>query len=265
MTDGKKIYSIRRQKEKNTQQGKRFLIFACVVIFLVFLILVYENFFNIKKIDILGIDKSELSYDEILSCSGVEKGDNLFRVKKSRVEEKLLATYSYIDTVTISKKFPTTLVIDVDVHTPAMLVELGEDHFLLAPDTKVLKVLEEGEEVPDGVCKIETNGIDECIQGELLKFENEEDASVLVEIYRAFQDVGIANRLTWLDTRNKFDIDAVVEKRFEIIFGSNEGKEAKAELLSQVLAGDIWTDASGIIDVSDSREAIVRLTGSAAN
>ncbi len=265
MTDGKKIYSIRRQKEKNSQQGKRFFVFACAVIFIVFLILVYENFFNIKKINVTGSFGEEFSYEEILDVSGVETGDNLFRVDKSEVEENLLLSYSYIDKVTVSKKFPATLVIDVQVHTPAMLVELGEDAFLLAHDTKVLQVLSEGEEVPAGVCKIETNGIDECIQGKLVKFENEEEAEILIEIYKAFADAGIAERLTYLDTRNKFDIDAVVEGRFKIIFGSNEGKEAKAELLSQVLTGDIWTDASGIIDVSDSREATVRLTGSAAN
>lgn len=265
MTDGKKIYSIRRQKERNTQQGKRFLVFACAVIFVVFLILVYENFFNVKKVRVTGDFTQEFSGDDILAQSGVEIGDNLFRVNKKEVEQRLLSKFSCIDKVTISKKFPATLILDVDVYTPAMLLQLGEDCYILSHDTKVLKVLGEGEEIPVGVCKIEANSIDECVEGEFVKFENEEEAEILIEIYSAFEKAGIAKRLTYLDTRNKFDIDAVVENRFEIVFGSSEGKEAKTELLSQVLQGDIWTDASGIIDVSDSREATVRLTGSAAN
>jgi hypothetical protein len=31
------------------------------------------------------------------------------------------------------------------------------------------------------------------------------------------------------------------------------------------MSGDIWTDSSGIVDISDAREAAVRFTGSVAN
>ena len=71
--------------------------------------------------------------------------------------------------------------------------------------------------------------------------------------------------LTTLDVVDKFNIKATLDDRFEIVFGTYEEADAKVSLLSAVMIGDLWTDASGIIDVSDSREAAVRLTGSAAN
>ncbi len=265
MTDGRKMRTIRAQAERNSKNGRNFFIFAVIVIFFAFMIFVFCNFFNVKKISVEGLENTAWSEEEIVACTGVKKGDNLFRVNSGEVLEKLYREYPYIKEAEVTKKFPSTLKVSLTFDTPALFAGLGEDVFLLSSDGKVLDALGEGEEIPDGVCEIKLPSVAECFVGETIVFREKEQFDTLIEVYNAFLDSGIAGRLTFLDVTNKFDVDAVVENRFEIIFGTWEAADAKAKLLSEVLSNDIWTDSSGIIDVSDSREAVVRLTGSAAN
>ncbi len=265
MTDGKKMQSIRAQAEKNTKHGRYFFVFAIAVIFIFFLIFVFLNFFNVKNIAVFGLENSSITPEQIIEICTVKPGDNLFGVKKSRVENAILSKYPYIKEVDIQKAFPKTLKLNITLDTPAMSFVLGEDTFIISSEGKVLDAIGEDEVVPEGICEIVLPSISECIVGEKVGLREEEILETLIETYCAFLDSGIAHRLTYLDATNKFNIDAVLDERFEIVFGSWENAGAKAKLISEVLSNDIWTDASGIIDVSDSREAVVRLTGSSAN
>jgi hypothetical protein len=95
--------------------------------------------------------------------------------------------------------------------------------------------------------------------------DSEETFNILMEIYSSFEENGINTYLTHLDITDKFNIKAVLDERFEVIFGSYEEIGAKTLLLKNVYKRDLWTDFSGIIDVFDAREAAVRFTESMAN
>ncbi len=265
MTDTNKVRSIREQAEKNTKKSKYFFIFAIFVIFLFFLFFVYKNFFNIKVIKAQGLDSSNITEEDVILSSGVVVGDNIFEVNGKKVEEALLAQYPMLESVEARKHYPSTFVLEFTVAVPAMYFTLGEDVFALSASGRVIDALDFTEPLPDGACEIKVPLLSECMVGERVVFEDEKELDTLLEIYEAFRSAGIAERLTYLDTTNKYDVDAVLDSRFEIVFGTWEMAAAKTKLLSEVLSNDIWTDSSGIIDVSDSREAVVRLTGTSAN
>ena len=265
MTDGNKIRTIRARAQRKSKGTKIFFICALVILFIFLLVFMYANLFNIKSIKVESPDNAVYSSARIIESSKVEKGDNLIKVKKSEVSSAVTGENPYVKEAVIQKKFPSTLVIKLDYYTPAMALNLGDDIFLMASDGTVLDSVSAEDERPDGVCYINVPFVTECIQGEKLKLENVESYEILTDIYTAFEKNGVAEGLTELDVLDKFNIKACIEDRFDIVFGSYEEAETKTALLAKVLAGDIWTDASGIIDVSDSREAAVRLTGSAAN
>lgn len=265
MTDGNKIRTIRERQQKNNRTTKLFFVCALAILFIFLLIFMYANLFNIKSIKVESSDDPVYSNARIVESCNVKKGDNLIKVKKSDVSSALTQANPYIKEAVIQKKFPSTLVIKLEHYHPAMALTLGDDIFLMASDGTVLESVNADGDKPEGVCYINVPFVSECIQGERIRLENEEAYEILTQIYTAFEKNGVAEGLTSLDVVDKFNIKASVENRFDIIFGSYEEAETKAGLLAKVLSGDIWTDASGIIDVSDSREAAVRLTGSAAN
>lgn len=261
-TQGRKILSRNEKRRKTTNI---FFAFALVLLVVFFLVFMYLKFFNIKKIELVGIENGAYTSDEILGFIGVKEGDNLINIRSGPLEDSLERQFAYIKEANIKKVLPTTLRIEFELHAPSMSVLLGDDVFLLSSKGKVLDSIGVEEEIPDGVCSLTTPFVSECIQGETIVFENEEYLEILLDIYSEFEKNEFAHRLTSLDVTDKFNITAMLDNRFEIIFGTYEEADAKVSLLSAVMSGDLWTDSSGIIDVSDSREAAVRLTGSAAN
>ena len=261
-SQGKKILSRRARRSRNT---RLFFAFALAVIGIFFLVFMYLNFFNIRKIEFGGISDEVYSPNEILEFIGVQEGDNLINVRAGVLEAALEKRFAYVERAEIKKSFPTTLLINLKLHNPSMAVRLGDDFFLMSSRGKVLDSVSVEEGIPDGVCMLRVPFVEKCIQGESVVFENTEIFDILLDIYSEFEKNELSSRLTSLDVTDKFNITAVLDGRFDIVFGTYEDSSAKVELLSAVMSGDLWTDSSGIIDISDSREAAVRLTGSAAN
>lgn len=265
MTDGRKIEAIHSSAVRRSRNSRRFFTFALIVLLVFFLVFMYLNFFKIRSIEIKGLNTDVYSEAEMLDFIGVGEGDNLLSLRASRLEKEIEREFAYVNHAKLRRRLPSTLVIELEFHSASMGVVLGDDVFFVSSGGKVLTSGDAEDGMPEGVCKIKTPFITECIQGENLLFESEETFNILVDVYSQFESFGLSKKLTYLDITDKFNIKAKVDDRFEIVFGSWEDSEAKVKLLSEVMSGDIWTDSSGIVDISDSREAAVRFTGSVAN
>ncbi len=265
MTDGRKIEAIHSSAVRRNRNSRRFFTFALIVLLICFSVFMYFNFFKIRSIEIKGLDTEVYTEAEMLDYLGIGEGDNLLSLRASRLEDELERKFSYVSKAELKRQLPSTLVIELEFHSASMGVVLGDDVFFVSSAGKVLSSDDAELGMPEGVCKIKTPFITECIQGEPLLFETEEPFEILVDVYSQFEAFGLSEKLTYLDITDKFNIKAKLDDRFDIVFGSWEDSESKVKLLSEVMGGDIWTDSSGIVDISDAREAAVRFTGSVAN
>jgi len=211
-----------------------------------------------------GYEHTEYTEEEMISASGVKPGDNLLSLSSSDVKERLKNSYPYINKVDVKKSFPSTLKISLEFYKPVMALELAEDVFLLSSDGKVLGAASEEQIENERYCYIATPFIVNCIEGQKLELKSKDGFEILVDVYSAFEKSSIAERLTRLDVTDKYNVKAVIDGRFNVTFGSFEQSDEKAGLLADVLKGNMWTDASGEIDVSDISSAVVRLTGASA-
>lgn len=259
---GKKILTRNERRRKRTNT---FFMFALVLIAVCFLLFMYLNFFNVKKIEVAGIENGEYTEDEIIEFVGISEGDNLINVRSRKLEEAVEKRFAYVQRADIKKVFPSGVRIELTMYTPEMAIKLGEDVFLLSYEAKVLDSVPVDDKLPENVTLINTAFVKECIVGERLVLDDVSGVDVLCEFYQAFLDNSLHDELTSLDITNKFDVRAKYDDRFDLTFGTYEDVDAKVSLLASIMKGDLWTDASGVIDLSDSREAAVRLTGSAAN
>lgn len=69
-------------------------------------------FFNLASIIVSG-EAPQYSAEEIAAASGISKGDNLLRLDVKKLEKEIESEMIYIESASVTKKYPDAVVIDV--------------------------------------------------------------------------------------------------------------------------------------------------------
>lgn len=126
-----------KQAKKKRRKNRARKIILVLVLVIVALIVVAAVFFKIDTIKVEGV--SQYTDSEIISASGVNKGDNIFLVRGSSVQEKINAALPYSGKVTISRTLPHTLVLHVSDAEITTAIQEGTAYYLLDEDGVVLE------------------------------------------------------------------------------------------------------------------------------
>ncbi len=112
---------------KHAGAGARwaFGLLSAIVFLALMKVVVMEAFvknrdFHIQKIDV--VTKGPLSRSEIITASGLKDGDNLLMVSLRAVHDRL-DVLPEVRTVTVTRQFPGTILIDVQQRTPVAWLE----------------------------------------------------------------------------------------------------------------------------------------------
>ena len=103
-----------RHKRKRKRRRSRFGVFfklLCGVALVAALTFGATVFFQVETIAVTG--NSRYTQEEIISASGVEVGDNLFRMSKKQISEQILHQLPYVESVSILRGLPSTLTFQV--------------------------------------------------------------------------------------------------------------------------------------------------------
>lgn len=117
------------KKEKKRIVNKNFIVF--LIILAIFLgILFFLPVFNITDIHITNNKKTP--NQEIINAAGLQEGNNIFRVVSYIVEEKI-ESLPYVKNAHITKKYPSTINIEIEEREVKYVIEL-DDGFILIDD-----------------------------------------------------------------------------------------------------------------------------------
>ncbi|MBQ7095572.1 MAG: FtsQ-type POTRA domain-containing protein [Clostridia bacterium] len=135
--------SVERYYQKKKRRKKKAKVLFFTLLFALFLlslaILSMTVFFNADTIEVEG--NTRYSADEILEIGGLKIGQNLFRLDKFEVIDQM-KTLPYIKEVTIRRKLPNTLKIDVVENQPVVWVECMGQAALMNEEYRVLEFAE---------------------------------------------------------------------------------------------------------------------------
>lgn len=266
MNDTKKIEEIQKRAENKSKLQKYFTLFLVIIVIIFFLILAFHNLFNIKTIEVTGISNTApYTTEDVSKFLDIKKDTNLITYDSRSAQKALLEEFPYINTVEIKKKLPNVLKVDIVENKGTLFAELGDDVFILSSEGRVLEITDDP--FYDGAerCKLLTKEIKRCVCGEDVVFDKEEKLSALVEVMSVLDKYSLTEKFTDIDTTDRFNIKLTYDGRFEIIFGSFEKADAKIKLFAEMMNSKIWQDSTGIIDISDSSEAIVKFTGNVSD
>ena len=212
--NNKKIRNNNKKKKKinNKKLNRIIKCTSFIVLGIVLLIfLMVSPIFNIENIEIEG--NSILSNEKIISLSEIHIDENIFRINKMSVKEKIKSN-AYVESVEISRKLPNTIQIQIKERKVKYMLEYADGYVYVNSQGYMIDISKDKKEVPI-IIGYSTENTDIAI-GNRLKNEDLKG----IEMANKIVEVANSNEITSLITK----IDISNSKNYTLIL-ETEGKK----------------------------------------
>ena len=218
------VRSINKKKMSRRRKMKKHLIsiLLALVILCVGLVLVFSLFFKINTVTISG-DKV-YSQKMVTEKSGIVIGENLFKVNEEKLSEKLSKDLPYIKSVTVERKLPDTIIINVKAAKEVAAVTTKKGFVLLDETGKVLD--KNASILKENVAVVKNVKLKEYIEGEKVVLTDDKKTETLIKVFEAIKNTDI-QLLTEIDLKNVNDIKIKYDDRITFAVGSTTNIETK--------------------------------------
>lgn len=245
----------RQNKKRKLKRGVRnVLITACVVIGIAVIgaVLSLTVFFNIASLHITG--SGTYSEEQIEQLCNINIGDNMFLIDKDKCKDKLTTALPYIYDVTIKRKLPDTVSIEITEAQPAYIIKNDDKTYTLLDDN--LKVLENAsKDKYDGAVTISKAIPVSNEPGHTVEFENEDTLNCIKSIVEAVKAVQLED-VSVISSADKNNNSILYKNR--ITFELGDCKDLENKLYKALAAVDELDKRNnkikGNLNVSDGKQ-----------
>ncbi len=245
MSNNEKAARLTRRRRRH---GSIYIPLA-IILTVVLLIVGVIIFFKVAVIEVEGTDKYTAT--EVIEASGIKKGQNIFRLDKDSVEQKIYEQLPYIDEVTIVRKLPEKVLVEVSECYHLAAIRSGGDYLII---NKHGKILEESNSADDSILVRGVKPVEPEVGKKLaLGDTGAMQLNAMTDVLSAFVAADMADEIEWLDMSNIGNITFEYQDRFTVELGKSENAEMKMQLLLSVVENLQGTD-KGRIDVSTENE-----------
>ena len=180
------VRSINKKRVKLKRKAERIALLTglALVVMSIGIVLVLALFFKIDTITIKG-DKVYADKEVILQ-SGIETGDSLIRVRESKINDNLSKELPYIGEITIEKKLPDTLIINVIATREVVAFQSGAGFALVDAEGKVLS--ENASMLRDNVAVISGVKVKKITEGETIALSDEKSTEKFLGLLGALKE-----------------------------------------------------------------------------
>lgn len=242
------VRSINKKRIKRKRKIKRLalLVALATAVVSVGVVLVLGVFFKIATVTVKG-DKV-YAVSEVVSKSGIEIGDNLFRVSEKNLNETLPKSLPYIEKVTLERQLPDTVIITVKATREVAALQTGTAFVLVDHTGKVLdknaSMLRENVAVVSGVTPKKT------VEGESLVLENDSVTNDFKVILGAIKESGM-NLLTEIRRTKTGEYELRYDDRITLKIGSVENIDVKLKRAAAAIEkeNEINAYSEGVLDL----------------
>ncbi len=235
---------LRKRMERQRKIRKRRLT-AFFIIFIIMLlcigaVLSFTVFFPIQNINVKG---SEIySQEEILTASGIKKGDNLFAVSKDKTQNILKKKLPFVESVDFERSLPDSLKITVKDAVEFASYSVKGNYYKVSSSGWVLeKSTEKPENLLNIICNVK------CAVGNQIIYNDSAEKEILDNITAAFKEKNI--KVNIIDISNQVAIELRVEDRFDVNLGTANNITEKINHLEGMIKS-IKPESKGKINLS---------------
>lgn len=230
-----------RQKKIRKRRLKIFFTFLVISLLITTVALCLTVFFPIEKINFTG--SKMYSESQLSEASDIEKGDNLFTVPKSKVEQRLKKKLPFVDKIEINRRLPDTLNVKVFDAEEYACYFVDNKYYVVSESGWILKTVPEQ---PTNVYTV-IGSKAKCKVGTEIEFADEKLEALSDEITKVLGDTKIS--VDSIDISDSLSIILQVESRFEVKLGTSNYMAEKIRHLAGMIK-EIDPSKSGNIDLS---------------
>lgn len=253
----KKNSNVKRKVEINFLKLFRFIFIVILMIASTYAIyfICTSSKFDIANINISGNFK--YTVDEILNNTGIFQGENIVRLKKSKVINNL-KKLPYIENIKVTKKLPNS--IDIEV------VERASRYIAFDKDTsKFYKLSNKGVILEDAIVTAKTEdelliyGITFDIEVTFGNLINDSDLSKLA-IYNEIEQEYEKQKLNFKITRVNFEnslTTIILDDKLSIVLPNNTNLQYNMVFVSNIIT-QLSDDLAGVIDMTKTDPVFVK-------
>ncbi len=237
------------EQEKIRKKRKRIIFVlkygALSILFItIILCAMFSPLFNIKTIQVQGNEK--VTENEIISLSQIQIEQNTFQISKNRIKKQIKQN-AYIGKVKISRKLPSTLIIQVEERKPVYLLEYAGAYVYVDKYGYLLEIGQAKLELP--ILQGEITGVSEFSVGNRLCTEDLETLSSVDQIMEVAKINELSNLITRIDISQPKNIKLIFETEEKTAYlGDNSNLNTKILTIKSILekeqgkAGEIFVN-----------------------
>lgn len=244
------------RKKKTKRRRRRITAWVVLLLVIVGVILSTTVFFRITHVEVRG-QLGYYSQQQIAQASGIETGMNLFRFSVKEKEQDIWRALPYIETVTIKRSLPGTVIIEVTECKGLMTAQITGGYIVLSDSLKVLEVTGQ---TPAGM--IAVTGLEpvDPIPGTQLTSseETQENVAFLATLVSSLDQYELIGKVTEIDISDRYNYSLVYDDRFFVMVGTANYHDYKINMLAEVVLHRLSGSDTGYIDISTAGRAVFK-------
>lgn len=246
-----KFESLKLQQENKNRRRRVFYITLVAIAALSFFVVVFTVLLKVGEIQV--VNSTIYTEEEIISALPVTKGDSLYGFDNKNVEESLKQRFPYIKAVSVTRKLPETVIIEITEEIPTFGLKVEKDYYILSEG---FKVLDRVETLPEDVKLVilDTGYVKRCVAGEKLSFAEKRLLDSIDELWATLCHYNLDKKTDYIKAANRFDIHFGYNNQIKAYLGDIKDCDTKIRFFIGIM-DHIYDDQRGKLDISNPREA----------
>ncbi|MDO5148642.1 MAG: cell division protein FtsQ/DivIB [Oscillospiraceae bacterium] len=200
--------------------------------------------FNVHEVEITGLDGASYTEEEIVSSSGISRGDNLVRMNTEEIRTDMLSNLLLIDDVKIKKSFPHKVEMNVVPSVETAYVECSGGYVLISENWRIIGQKEK----PENKNLIVVKGFD-CVTSEektILTSNDHDKGEILKNILDEIKKQNI-EKMVSVDISDKYDIELNYDNRITIKIEKPDDVEYKLKYAYKIITDELRENKNGYL------------------
>lgn len=243
---------IKKAKRKRLIRKSIFIILVCLIAGA--LVILKSGFFVVKNVNIKG--ENLITKDLIEEKLKYIKGTNIFFVNSKEIDQKLKSD-PYVDTITLKRRFPSTVNIDIKEKNVGYYVKSGDEYDVISSDLVLLEKVKKLK--GDGLIKLEGIKSEERKIGE--KYIDTKDDKRLEDfletLYQIKNSNTTKNKITMVDVAKLNDI-IIYFDNVKVEVGNGNDLIKKVNIALNILEDKKLNFKKGYIDLSFDGTPVIK-------
>lgn len=231
------------QKPRRKQNFALYYIGFFILIVIVLVIMANTVLFKLSSVEING--GMPYTEEQLLAAGGIAQGQNLLHVDTKAAEEGILKAFIDVDSVTVLKGFPSSIVISLTKAEPYANINLLGKYAVISKSGRILST---GNAAPsDGLVTIIGIKTTAVSAGEMIAdVDNKDQLELYATVISEAEKAGLSG-ITTLDISDKYELSLVWGGRVTLSLGGTESLSQKLSIAKTMIGTKIGENETATV------------------